>query len=53
MEVKWPQSGKYFRLMEVNEPQSETIQIKGSDGASSRYIIQINGSDGASNRDII
>ncbi len=39
--------------MEVNEPQSGTIQIKGSKGASIRYIIQINGSEGASVRNII
>ncbi len=37
----------------MNEPQSGAIQIKGSEGASIRYIIQINGSEGASVRDII
>ncbi len=41
-----------FSLMEVNEHQSGTIQIKGSEGASIRYIIQINASEGASVRDI-
>ncbi len=39
--------------MEVNEAKPGTIQIKGSEGASIRYIIQINGSEGASVRDII
>ncbi len=39
--------------MEVKQPQSVTIQIKGSKGASIRYIIEINGSEGASVRDII
>ena len=38
--------------MEVNEPQSGTILIKGNEGASMRYIIQINGSERASVRDI-
>ncbi len=33
--------------MEVNEPQSGTIQIKGSEWASIGYIIQINGFEGA------
>ncbi len=32
--------------MEGNEPQPGIIQIKGSEGASIRYIIQINGNDG-------
>ncbi len=39
--------------MEVNAPQSGTIKIKESEGASIRYVIQINGSQGASVRDII
>ncbi len=39
--------------MEMNEPQSGTMQIKGNEGALIRYINQINGSEGASVRDII
>ncbi len=38
--------------MEVNEPHSGTIQIKGCEGALIRYIIQINGSEGSSVRNI-
>ncbi len=39
--------------MEVNDPQSGTIQIKESEGAQLRDIIQINGSEWDSVRDII
>ncbi len=39
--------------MEVEWPQSVTIQINGSEGATVRDIIYINWSEGASFRDII
>ncbi len=39
--------------MEVNGPQSVTIQINGSELVPIKDIIQINGSEGASIRDII
>ncbi len=42
MEVKGPQGHNSDLIMEVREPQSGSIQINGSDGASIRDIIQIN-----------
>ncbi len=39
--------------MEVKGPQSDIIQINGSEGVTISNIININGSDGASIRDII
>ncbi len=39
--------------MEVKRPQSDIIQISGSEEASVRYTIKINGSEWDSIRDII
>ncbi len=39
--------------MDVKRPQSDIIQINGSEEASVRYTIKINGSKWASIRDII
>ncbi len=53
MEEKGPQSD----IIQINGSEEAsvryTIKINGSQWASIRYIIQINGSEGASVRDII
>ncbi len=46
-EVKGPQPGTEFRLMQMKGSQSGSIQINASEGVPLRDIIQINGSKGA------